>query len=244
MVGLAVLSVALVFWYEQLDPASSAAQRLVLFDLALVVFFAIEWTVRFQRAEDRRGFLRRNWYDLPGLVPLAVASSGIWRLFRLARVMRVLRAVRQSRTLVAKVQDIAHRSKLVPLGLVASGLTVVGSLLVWLVERDSNAAFASYGEALWWAVVTVTTVGYGDITPLTPLGRALAVVLMAVGIGVIGMLASQLAATLVERNEESEERASAGPEPVETRLARLAELHAAGRLTDEEFARAKEHVLG
>ena len=241
MVVLAVLSVALVVWHDQATVSQTWRDRMVLIDLAIVILFAVEWVVRLVRCEDRAGFVRRNWYDLPGLVPLALSSSGIWRLFRLFRVVRLLRAFESTRTAWARITDVSRRGHLAPIAFTSAAVTILGSFLVWLVERHENVRLESYGEALWWGVVTVTTVGYGDITPQTALGRAIAVVLMAVGIGIIGMLASQLAAALMR--SRNEEEAAARTPVLEERLARLADLHQSGALTDEEFARAKERVL-
>lgn len=76
----------------------------------------------------------------------------------------------------------------------------------------------SYGDALWWAVVTVTTVGYGDRYPVTPAGRGIAVVLMLVGIGLVGVITASVASFFVEeRQDKSDTRLAT----VEDRLARI-----------------------
>ena len=75
---------------------------------------------------------------------------------------------------------------------------LAGALLEYYVERDAGGV-SSFGDALWWAVVTATTVGYGDLSPVTSTGRVIAVVLMFVGIGVIGAFTATIASWFIEQ---------------------------------------------
>ncbi len=82
-------------------------------------------------------------------------------------------------------------------------MTVGAGLIVAEVERGApDANIDSVPDGLWWAVSTVTTVGYGDTFPTTAIGRAFAVVLMLVGVGLFGLLAASLASFLIQRDEE------------------------------------------
>jgi len=76
---------------------------------------------------------------------------------------------------------------------VAGGVVVLGSLVAYHAEHPTNPGFATIGDALWWGIVTLTTVGYGDIVPKTTTGRWAAVVIMLTGIAVLGLLAGSLA---------------------------------------------------
>jgi len=76
---------------------------------------------------------------------------------------------------------------------VAGGVVVLGSLVAYHAEHPTNPGFATIGDALWWGIVTLTTVGYGDIVPKTSTGRWAAVVIMLTGIAVLGLLAGSLA---------------------------------------------------
>jgi hypothetical protein len=130
---------------------------------------------------------------------------------------------------------------------IASGLvTVGGAVLGWLLERDAAGAnITNLPDALWWAIVTVTTVGYGDHYPITNGGRMVAAVLMVTGIGTIGLLASSLASVLVVRKETGE--FSVAPPVMAGKLVHelqtLVALHEGGKLTDQEFERAKAKLL-
>jgi voltage-gated potassium channel len=76
---------------------------------------------------------------------------------------------------------------------VAAGVVILVSLVAYYAEHPTNPQFATVGDALWWGIVTLTTVGYGDIVPQTPTGRWAAVTIMITGIGVLGVLAGSMA---------------------------------------------------
>jgi voltage-gated potassium channel len=119
------------------------------------------------------------WFLLPG------AQAGRFVvLLRLARLARLLIASRGSRRLFERLGRVAA---------VAGGVLVLGSLVAYYAEHPVNPEFATVGDALWWGIVTLTTVGYGDIVPKTPAGRWAAVVIMVTGIAVLGVLAGALA---------------------------------------------------
>ena len=83
------------------------------------------------------------------------------------------------------------------------GAVFVSAYFMWRVEYDApGATITTFRNAMWWAVVTTTTVGYGDLTPVTPPGRAIAAAVMIVGIGLIGTVSATVAAWFVTRHSE------------------------------------------
>src|SRR5262249_37589982 len=119
------------------------------------------------------------WFLFPG----AQAAQFVV-LLRLARLARLVMATRGARRLFERLGRVA---------LMAGGVVVIGSLVAYHAEHPTNPEFATVGDALWWGVVTLTTVGYGDIVPETTTGRWVAVVIMVTGIAVLGLLAGSLA---------------------------------------------------
>ena len=105
-------------------------------------------------------------------------------LIRLARIARLLMATRGARRLFERIGSVA---------LVAVAVVIVGAAVAYRAEHATNPGFATFGDALWWAIVTLTTVGYGDIVPKTTAGRADGVMIMIVGVGVLGALAGSMA---------------------------------------------------
>jgi len=119
------------------------------------------------------------WFLIPG------AQAGRFVvLLRLARLARLVVASRGSRRLFDRLGRV---------GMVAGGIVVLGSLVAYHAEHPVNPEFATVGDSLWWGIVTLTTVGYGDIVPKTPTGRWAAVVIMFTGVTVLGVLAGALA---------------------------------------------------
>jgi voltage-gated potassium channel len=245
MVLAAAASVGLVFYYETAT-SDAVRHRLLVADWAFVALFLVDWIWDLQRAPDKGRFLRRNWWALFGMVPLAVSSLGFLRILRIVRVLRVLRAFRSIAEFLGSIQRALKGGHVAKLAIVSGSITLSGSLLVWLVERGTNPAMARYSDSLWWAMETVTTIGYGDVIPQTPLGRIIAACLMVTGIGTIGLLAGQVGSTLVGRRDEArmeETVAESATGTVAGQLSALAALHDSGKLSDGEFAQAKARVL-
>jgi voltage-gated potassium channel len=176
-------------------------------DLDLVVWgiFTLEYLTMLALSMNRWRYVRTHVIDLllvclPLLRPLRIVRSvRALRLLRLARLGTVTtKGLRLSRS------RLASRGAAYALG-VAVVLTLAASALVLDAERGKGN-IKTFGDAVWWAMTTVTTVGYGDHYPVTTLGRAVAVVLMLVGISVLGIITAALAAWLVKVSGEPEQK--------------------------------------
>lgn len=248
MIVLLLGSIALVFVYEGVDPDRTVLRStLVWVDLALVVFFVLEWVwrVRSFPGDSRRYALRNSW-ELLGMIPIILPVPAFLRALRFLRVVRILRAFKVLGNTLHFWERVAAEPNLKKVGVAAVAITIGGALLVWAFERGSGSGVDSFRQAIWWAIVTVTTVGYGDVTPETTMGRFIAVLLMITGIGVIGTLASTMASVLLaDRSQEDAEDAMIedAPASIAGQLAMLASLHEEGKIDDEEFKAAKRQVI-
>ncbi len=211
MLFATIASLVLVAYVEvrDIEPPSSTFRLLATLDLAFVALFLGDFVARLIRAEDRARFLRANWIDLTGLVPLWAEGLSWLRAFRVLRVLRVVRLVPAGRRAVRAlsfVRRVLEASRLGATISIAAAFVVVMAVGFYFVEEGHNPAVRSIGDALWWAVTTVTTVGYGDVVPRTGIGRGLAAVLMMLGIGLFGVVASSLSAAIakVARGDDPE----------------------------------------
>ena len=193
---LIVLSVAAVM----LESVPSVGERygdlLRAFEWLVTIVFTIEYLLRLycvgQPARYARSFF--GIVDLLAILPtlLSLVVPGaqsllVIRTLRLLRVFRVLKLahfVGEARMLQASIRASA-RKIIVFLGGVLTTVVIVGSLM-YLVEGPKNG-FESIPESVYWAIVTMTTVGYGDIAPQTPLGKLMASVVMILGYGLIAV---------------------------------------------------------
>src|SRR6478672_4974098 len=138
-------------------------------------------------------------------------------------------------------------SFVIPIGLVFA-VIILGGIGVYLVEHNRPGAnITTLGNALWWAVITITTVGYGDYTPITPIGRVIAVVVMFSGIGIVVSLVTLLSQRRLQHTE-SMLKAKTENRPKllgdETKTAIKDEIDGIEKMTEEDFDRLIVMIKG
>jgi voltage-gated potassium channel len=137
-------------------------------------------------------------FYLPRLIPLDLRFIRALRLMRLVRFMKIGRYSESVRTVGAVLWE--RKEQLAAALLVLAVLLILTSSLMFYVEHDAQPqAFSSIPASMWWAVSTLTTVGYGDIYPVTTLGRVLGSVIAVLGIGLFALPAGILGSGFVER---------------------------------------------
>ena len=132
------------------------------------------------------------WYVLPG-----VGSTQFMALFRTARLLRLFSAARVGHRAVIAVR------RLGTLGLWLLGISIVAAGIV-LNNEPPESGYEDWGDALWWALVSFTTVGYGDYFPVSPMGRVAGVLMMLAGLAALGSVAGVFGSMFGGEDEEDE----------------------------------------
>lgn len=200
---LIVASVVFIVAYSwqvifDIDGTSFSIARALMF-LTWIVF-AIDYVVRLSLAKPRGRWFRHHIFDL-----LVVVLPAL-RPLRLLKAITVIHALQRT-------AGAALRSRLAIYGAGAALILIwISALAVLDVERPAPGAnITTFGDAVWWAFVTITTVGYGDFYPVTAGGRLIAVLLMCGGVAVVGVVTATLASWVIERATAHAENDAAEP---------------------------------
>lgn len=211
LMALAVATLPLVLAPELLSLSETTRTLFLVFDAIIWSLFAIDLAVRTWLSEHRVRFLLDHPFEvlivvIPFLRPL--------RLFRMAPLLRPLAAS----ALLSQILRTRSASWTLVSALIA---IAVATVIVAIVERDIEGGIQDWGTVTWWALATITTVGYGDVVPVSTAGRIVGVFLMLVGIGVFGVLTANVAAWFVEQSQdEDQERIRVSLEELEVQSAR------------------------
>lgn len=206
------------------DRAQSPLVRNIASSINWIVWlaFCAEYVGKLWLAPSRREYVRRAWFDLliivlspPFLVPDAL--QGV-RAVRLLRLLRLVRAAAVVMIGLKEAGEGLRQRRFHYVLLTTVVIIAAGAIAIFAVEHGRNNNIQSVGDALWWAVVTTTTVGYGDVSPITTEGRLIAVGLMFVGIGFIGVFTATVTSYFLDAGRRNEEEVS-----IDKRLTRIEE---------------------
>ncbi|CUH62805.1 MlotiK1 channel [Thalassovita autumnalis] len=190
-----------------LPPA--AYQALYAFERFAAFMFFIEYGLRFFAARHRLSYVFSFWgiIDLLAWLPfiiLEMSGASVLRLLRLLLLARMLKLLGHSRAMDRLVLALRSvRQELTLFFCVAALLLYVGSVGIYLFEHEAQPeVFSSVPAALWWSVVTLTTVGYGDVVPITLGGRIFTSGLLLLGVGIFAVPAGVITSALISRDIE------------------------------------------
>ena len=207
-----------------LTPAERWADRIIY------VLFVADYLIRLILADDKRAFLKENILDLIAIIPF----SALFRVFRLARFARAFRLLRIVRVAAVSARALSKLRGILNTHGFKYVLSLSGGAVLFSAIAMTYVEGMDFTDALWWAFVTVTTVGYGDLSPSTGTGRLIAAVLMMVGIGLIGSMTSSITSYFLGRQEEKAFSSQ--------RVEMVAAMY--DRLTEEEKAEFRAEILG
>ncbi len=192
------------------------AQTLEYIETLIVVIFTAEYLLRFYGATHRVRYLFSlpSIIDLLAIVPFYITTGldlRAVRSFRLFRLFRILKFTRYSRVMLRFREAFRLAREELVLFLLSSGfLLYLASTGIYYFEREQQPdVFASIPHAMWWAVATLTTVGYGDVYPVTPGGKIFTSIILFLGLGIVAVPSGIIATALGEARDNLQKENSA-----------------------------------
>lgn len=183
-----------------------------------VILFGIEYVVRFATAPSKREYAF-SFFGIIDLIAVLVGLAALpqfafLRLLRVLQIVRLLKLARYSSALATLAKSFGSMRNEIIMFLNVTGLLILMAAFgVYHFEHEAQPEeFSHLGDALWWAVATLTTVGYGDIYPITIGGKIMTAIVVLCGLGIVaapaGIVATAMATALREKNEEGAESAA------------------------------------
>lgn len=196
------MSVGLLVYELSADLLIEQLKIIHTIDLIIAILFLSDFIFGLYLSDNKKRYIRKNWADLLASIPV---SHGIYRSFRFLRLIRVIRVIR----VIARINRVGHiadkiaqdSSKYVYMGAITSTIVLSGAVLFFSMELGINSQVNNFFDAIWWAVVTTTSVGYGDIYPITWEGRVVGMLLMIFGVGLVGVTAGIVGGNILKNKK-------------------------------------------
>jgi voltage-gated potassium channel len=211
----ALIAVSLITYsLETLPGLSPSMLRLLNWaEVGIVLLFTLEYGLRIYTAPRKLAFIFSFFglVDLLAILPFYLATTldlRTIRAFRLLRLFRTLKIVRYNRAIQRFHRALLiAREEIILFGMVAILLLYLSAVGIHHFEHEAQPeAFASVFHALWWSVCTLTTVGYGDVFPITPGGKFFTSIVLVIGLGIVAVPAGLVASALSKSRELEEEQ--------------------------------------
>lgn len=208
ILSLVLMSVTAIFVHSITDIGSLLHEFLLIFEWVCTVLFTIEYSVRIYASFDKKKYIFSFFglIDLFAILPsyIAIAFGGahymlILRIIRLLRVFKVLQMgafVQQGKFFSRAIRHSYEKISVFMLW-IAVLVSLLGTLM-YVIESPVNPNYSSIPRSIYWAMITLTTVGYGDITPITPLGQFVSTVVMLLGYSIIAVPTGIISAEVVK----------------------------------------------
>ena len=213
--------------FAVLDFTQGLTREQQIADWIVYSMFVADYVIRFIMADNKKIFVKSNIFDLLAILPL----NSAFRAFRLFRFAKLLRLTKLFRVGALSGRFVVRSRKFLDTNGFKYVLIISGAAIVLAAAGMTHFEGMKFTDALWWSFVTATTVGYGDLSPVTGIGRTIACFLMIVGIGLLGSLTSTITSFFLR---------TVSDEPNNEKIDMVVTLY--DKLNDEEKEKFKEVI--
>ncbi|MGF1769631.1 potassium channel family protein [Enterovibrio makurazakiensis] len=209
-VSLCVVSTILLL------PKSDPLYTLLLgIDTLICLIFLLQLSIHFLKSDKKLNYLKTHWIDILASIPVVEAL----RFARVFQIFRVIRLLKVSEPLLTYMGKNRNETTLASILLLMTLLISTGSAAIFTFESPAeNANITSLTDAIWWMFVTISTVGYGDHYPVTPVGRAISVIVIICGVAIFGAVTGLVASYITKPEKKEQEQSERQREALETIL--------------------------
>ena len=201
--SVAVLASIAIMALETFALPARLLEALFVADVMLSLLFVAEYLFRVATAKDKRAYVTSFYglIDLVAILPILIHAAGSARVIRLLRVLRILRLLKLKRLNNALDNYRAALNLIAAEATLFTGVAFIFILgfafIIYEVEHEAQpAAYRNIFDAVWWAIISLTSVGYGDVYPVTIAGRMLTLAMVLTGMGIVAVPTALLASAL------------------------------------------------
>jgi len=207
LIFLVLIDITLITWALFVGVSSQAYTYIVYFDLIVCLILIPDFIYRLWKSDDKRKFIYKNWYDILGMIPIIIFgpslshASTFSRYLRLFGVIRIFALFENDLTLI---YTFFRKTKLHYVIFTLFLIIISGSLVFYVLEVGVNKNVHTIFDALWYTLITITTVGFGDVTPVTIGGKSISVFIIASGVVFVGYLTAVLSSWFINKDRDYE----------------------------------------
>lgn len=158
-------------------------------DSVILIIFAVEYILGLSISDNKTKYIKNNILDLVSIIPVYQ-----FRVFRSLRILRLIKLITVTIRSKKILTNFFEQHKIFYISIFLFGIVSISSIIIYYLEKGYS--INSFEDAIWWTIVTITTVGYGDIAPHTSIGKLVAIILMLSSIGIIGAFTGAIASLI------------------------------------------------
>ncbi len=197
MVSLALVSAGLLAFEYSVPLSPSEIALIDRIDIAIALVFLSEFLIRFFTAPHKGNFFKMYWWELLACIPITSQTTQALRVLRLLRLIRLLRLSKGFREIFEYLEKFFKQTHVLYIIITWLLILLAGMAAFYAFEHSLNPQHPTLFDSLWWAMATITTVGYGDLYPVTFAGRIVGMFLMLAGIGTTGIFTALIASFFI-----------------------------------------------